>query len=224
MNEIGKVLEQIYDPSLVPPPPAETPSGSGAHAEGPLLPFAKVDGIAPESPAAEAVRGSLLPLGCFIDQAASQGLRREDLIVKFGHLMKTSFSASSLQPLAELVGSNEKCQAGYNHLIPDVALIDKKLQRELHVQILRDGQELSLRFTPRKGWGGRGMLGCAHLAFSVILVTYPSPSPAAISCPIMMLHPSLFFAMLRKRNSSIDLNICVPPWKWHIVLVVIYNG
>jgi len=122
MNEIGKVLEQIYDPSLVPPPPAETPSGSGAHAEGPLLPFAKVDGIAPESPAAEA------------------GLRREDLIVKFGHLMKTSFSASSLQPLAELVGSNEN--------------------RELHVQILRDGQELSLRFTPRKGWGGRGMLGC----------------------------------------------------------------
>ncbi|KAF8843299.1 hypothetical protein BDN67DRAFT_964695 [Paxillus ammoniavirescens] len=122
MNEIGKVLERIYDPSLVPPPPAETPSGSDAHAEGPLLPFAKVDGVAPESPAAEA------------------GLRREDLIIKFGHLMKTSFSASSLQPLAELVGSNEN--------------------RELHVQILRDGQELSLRFTPRKGWGGRGMLGC----------------------------------------------------------------
>ncbi|KIK99866.1 hypothetical protein PAXRUDRAFT_822321 [Paxillus rubicundulus Ve08.2h10] len=122
MNEIAKVLERIYDPSLVLPPPVETPSGSGAHTEGPLLPFAKVDGVAPESPAAEA------------------GLRREDLIIKFGHLTKASFSASSLQPLAELVGNNEN--------------------RELHVQILRDGQGLSLRLTPRKDWGGRGMLGC----------------------------------------------------------------
>ncbi|KAF9221570.1 hypothetical protein BS17DRAFT_784972 [Gyrodon lividus] len=122
-NEIGKLLEQIYDPSLVPPPAsAETPLGSGAPAEGPLLPFAKVDGVAPASPAAEA------------------GLRREDLIIKFGHLTKASFSASSLQPLAELVNDNESC--------------------ELHLQILRDGQEMLLRFTPRKGWGGRGMLGC----------------------------------------------------------------
>ncbi|KAF9241122.1 hypothetical protein BU15DRAFT_45115 [Melanogaster broomeanus] len=124
-NEIGKLLEQIYDPSLAPPPPlapAEAAAGSGAQGEGPLLPFARVDGVAPESPAAEA------------------GLRREDLITKFGHLTKASFSAASLQPLAELVNNNEN--------------------RELQVQVLREGQDLLVRFTPRKGWGGRGMLGC----------------------------------------------------------------
>ena len=56
MNEIEKVLQKIYDPSLEPPPalppPAETPS---AQAEESLTPFAKVDGVAPESPAAQAV-------------------------------------------------------------------------------------------------------------------------------------------------------------------------
>ena len=56
MDEIEKVLQRIYDPSLEPPPalppPAETPS---AQAEEGLTPFAKVDGVAPESPAAQAV-------------------------------------------------------------------------------------------------------------------------------------------------------------------------
>ncbi|KIJ62635.1 hypothetical protein HYDPIDRAFT_135775 [Hydnomerulius pinastri MD-312] len=131
MNEIGKALEQVYDPALAPPPTAgassETPSDSSADAEQPSLPFAKVDGVAPGSPAAEAV-------------CDSSGLLREDMITKFGHLTKASFSASSLQPLAELVNISEN--------------------RELQVQVFREGQEVSLKFTPRKGWGGRGMLGC----------------------------------------------------------------
>ena len=37
------------------------------------------------------------------------------------------------------------------------------LQRELRIQVLRDGRELSLQLIPRIGWGGRGLLGCGHL-------------------------------------------------------------
>ncbi|SJL07733.1 uncharacterized protein ARMOST_11083 [Armillaria ostoyae] len=75
MNEIGKKLENIYDPSLV-PQNSESPADT---------PFARVDGVAPGSPAADA------------------GLRREDLIVKFGSLT----SPTSLQAVAEVVGANE---------------------------------------------------------------------------------------------------------------------
>lgn len=36
-----------------------------------------------------------------------QGLQREDLVVKFGQLNHQSFTSSSLQPLADLVATNE---------------------------------------------------------------------------------------------------------------------
>ncbi|KAN0087627.1 26S proteasome non-ATPase regulatory subunit 9 [Tylopilus felleus] len=123
MDEIEKALQKVYDPSFAPPtpPPAPPAPPNSTVTEERLSPFAKVDGVAPGSPAVQA------------------GLRREDLIIKFGDLTAASFSASSLQPLAELVGRNEN--------------------RELRVQVLRDGQELSLQFTPRSGWGGRGLLG-----------------------------------------------------------------
>lgn len=93
MDEIGKALEEVY----------ARPEGSAADAAGgsknnngnngqeqELVPFARVDGVAPASPAAEA------------------GLQREDLILKFGSLVKSSFSSpSSLTPLATLVSQNE---------------------------------------------------------------------------------------------------------------------
>ncbi|KAF8442840.1 hypothetical protein L210DRAFT_3534207 [Boletus edulis BED1] len=126
MDEIEKALHQVYDPSLAPPAPSKAPpvpvEMSSTHTEETLSPFAQVNGVAPGSPAAHA------------------GLCREDLIIKFGHLTAASFSASSLEPLADLVRHNE------NH--------------ELRIQVLRDGRELSLQFTPRSGWGGRGLLGC----------------------------------------------------------------
>jgi len=135
MDEIEKALQKVYDPSLAPPAvslappaPADAPSTTSTPTEESLSPFARVDGVAPGSPAAHA------------------GLRREDLIIKFGHLTTASFSASSLEPLAELVGRNEN--------------------RELLLQVLRDGQELLLQFTPRKGWGGRGLLGCHIVPYS----------------------------------------------------------
>ncbi|KAE9393163.1 hypothetical protein BT96DRAFT_967250 [Gymnopus androsaceus JB14] len=91
--------------------PSETPK-----------PFAKVDGVAPGSPAADA------------------GLQREDLIVKFGELVHASFTSGSLTPVAELVGASENKSIG--------------------IKILRQNQSIFLSLTPRKGWGGRGMLGC----------------------------------------------------------------
>lgn len=127
-NDIGKVLEEIYDPSVatsvsLTSASAEVASQPSSSEDEKLKPFARVDGVAPESPAAES------------------GLRREDLIVKFGHLTRSSFTAAALlQPLAELVSVSEN--------------------RELAVQVFREGETLDLKFVPRKGWGGRGMLGC----------------------------------------------------------------
>ncbi|KAI6129993.1 hypothetical protein EV401DRAFT_1926230 [Pisolithus croceorrhizus] len=136
-NDIGKVLEQIYDPSVATSvsstsAPVEVSSQPSSTEEEKLKPFARVDGVAPNSPAAES------------------GLRREDLIVRFGHLTRSSFIATaSLQPLAELVSVSEN--------------------RELAVQVLREGETLNLKFVPRKGWGGRGMLGYVLLAMCHIV-------------------------------------------------------
>jgi hypothetical protein len=41
-----------------------------------------------------------------------QGMQREDLVVKFGHLTSRSFSSSSLQVLAELVAVSENVSTG----------------------------------------------------------------------------------------------------------------
>ncbi|KAI5989087.1 hypothetical protein EDD15DRAFT_2389156 [Pisolithus albus] len=117
--ELRNDLRDIYDPSVTTSvsstsASAEVASQPSSSVDEKLKPFARVDGVAPESPAAES------------------GLRREDLIVKFGHLTRS--------PLAELVSVSEN--------------------RELAVQVLREGETLDLKFVPRKGWGGRGMLGC----------------------------------------------------------------
>ncbi|KAF8073705.1 hypothetical protein FPV67DRAFT_1409957 [Lyophyllum atratum] len=83
-NEIGKALEAIYDPALV----ASAPKDAGPEPSEEPRPFAKVNGVAPGSPAADA------------------GLQREDLMVKFGPLGHQAFS-SGLQPLSELVAASE---------------------------------------------------------------------------------------------------------------------
>jgi 26S proteasome non-ATPase regulatory subunit 9 len=58
MNAIGKALEGIYDPALAVAAESET---NGVENDRPR-PFAKVDGVAPGSPAAEAVRLHLCEL------------------------------------------------------------------------------------------------------------------------------------------------------------------
>lgn len=58
MDAIGKALEQVYDPSLSTSSESGTKETVQEHSESPsqnLKPFAKVDGVAPGSPAADAV-------------------------------------------------------------------------------------------------------------------------------------------------------------------------
>ncbi|KAJ7644153.1 hypothetical protein FB45DRAFT_897072 [Roridomyces roridus] len=84
MNSLALALQSVYDPALAPAEPeSPEPEASGNK------PFAKVDGVSPGSPAAEA------------------GLQREDLVVKFGSLTQKSFSSSSLKPLVEVVAAHE---------------------------------------------------------------------------------------------------------------------
>lgn len=61
-SDIAKALEVVYDPSAA--PAANSSSSSEASAsveEGTSKPFAKVDGVAPDSPAAEAVCSFVKP-------------------------------------------------------------------------------------------------------------------------------------------------------------------
>ncbi|EPT05298.1 hypothetical protein FOMPIDRAFT_43428 [Fomitopsis schrenkii] len=116
-DTIATELQGVFDPAS----PARTepaPQENVEHSStSPLHPFAKVNGVAPGSPAATA------------------GLLREDLVLSFGPLTRASFpSASSLQPLAELVSTQENVMRG-------------------------SGETIDLTFTPRNGWGGRGLLG-----------------------------------------------------------------
>jgi 26S proteasome non-ATPase regulatory subunit 9 len=57
MGAIGKALEGVYDPTAGEVPPSASDPAAGTSGPGGLpQPFAKVDGVAPSSPAAEAVR------------------------------------------------------------------------------------------------------------------------------------------------------------------------
>jgi len=132
VDEIAKALEEVYARQ----PEAESRGQAddatkpeGEEDEDQLVPYARVDVVAPGSPAAEA------------------GLQREDLILKFGGLVKSSFSSpSTLTPLATLVSQNEN-----KHII---------------IRVRRSGEQKYLTLTPRQGWGGRGMLGCHILPYT----------------------------------------------------------
>jgi 26S proteasome non-ATPase regulatory subunit 9 len=85
-----------------------------------------------------------------------QGLQRGDLIVKFGHLNKQSFSSSSLQPLADLVAESENVRPTSMYTL--IFFLTGR-QRHIAIRALRGEQTKLLTLTPRNGWGGRGMLG-----------------------------------------------------------------
>jgi len=89
IDSIAKALQGVYDPSL-----GETASPE-AKPSTVLKPFAKVDGVAPSSPAMDA------------------GLRQGDLIVKFGQLDGSSFTSTSMQSLADLVAASEDVSLPY---------------------------------------------------------------------------------------------------------------
>ena len=70
MNDIGLALQSVYDPAtLAREPPASSAAAPGAPGSEP---FAKVDGVAPGSPAAAAVR-----LFCFTDIVFTGTIRRD---------------------------------------------------------------------------------------------------------------------------------------------------
>ncbi|KAI0036454.1 hypothetical protein K488DRAFT_41112 [Vararia minispora EC-137] len=117
-ERLGKALEGVYERGKGTEEAKEEEAK-----EQKLRAFAKVNSVAPGSPAAEA------------------GMQREDLVLKFGHLTSDAFTQSSLQPLAELVAANEN--------------------KSISVLVRRAQATIALKLTPRQGWGGRGMLGCA---------------------------------------------------------------
>jgi 26S proteasome non-ATPase regulatory subunit 9 len=86
------------------------------------VPFAIVNAVAPDSPAYLA------------------GLRRNDSIIKFGHINVSNHQR--LQALNVLISTSEN--------------------QAVSITLLRDGQTMDVTVTPRSGWGGRGTLGC-HL-------------------------------------------------------------
>ncbi|KDQ11081.1 hypothetical protein BOTBODRAFT_177562 [Botryobasidium botryosum FD-172 SS1] len=127
MDKIKIALEAVYQRKEM-----DGPVNVGQHADAPgqaaeqqkqdvPKPFARVDGVLPQSPASVA------------------GLKREDLIVRFGELTSASFT-SGLQPLAAYVTSHEN--------------------QPMEISVKRGSQNFTLKFTPRSGWGGRGLLGC----------------------------------------------------------------
>ncbi|GJJ13118.1 hypothetical protein Clacol_007368 [Clathrus columnatus] len=96
IDDLAIALEKIYDPvnGILGTRRQET-----AHETDPDIipskPFARVDGVAPESPAAQA------------------GLKREDLVLKFGTLTVRSFANDprSLHPLATFRSARSGCTA-----------------------------------------------------------------------------------------------------------------
>ncbi|KAM0790304.1 hypothetical protein ACM66B_005605 [Microbotryomycetes sp. NB124-2] len=70
--------------------------------------------------------------------ADNAGLKREDTIVSIGPIGAQNHDR--LRAVGQLVNSSEGTT--------------------LPLVIVRDGQQLHLRLTPRSGWGGRGLLGC----------------------------------------------------------------
>ncbi|KAL7815402.1 hypothetical protein V8C44DRAFT_348412 [Trichoderma aethiopicum] len=129
----------------------EAPSTAGeelrilpdSHAEQLDEPFAKVNTVAPGSPAEQA------------------GLRAGDEIRNFGYVNRSNHDG--LKKVAECVMGNEGVclTSSLTHLLDS----NNGAQRTIFIRVSRpDGvarrQELRLTLVPRKDWGGRGMLGC----------------------------------------------------------------
>ncbi|EJD50851.1 hypothetical protein AURDEDRAFT_135190 [Auricularia subglabra TFB-10046 SS5] len=87
-NDLRAVMDKLAD-ALAGAFPGDASDASSEGSKDDEAPFARVDGVAPGSPAAGA------------------GLQRDDLFVKFGTLTASSFVGASLTPLVQLVGAHE---------------------------------------------------------------------------------------------------------------------
>ncbi|KZT73711.1 hypothetical protein DAEQUDRAFT_661548 [Daedalea quercina L-15889] len=147
-NTIATALQGVFDPTTLAKSEPTAQGNVESSSSSTLVPFAKVNGVAPGSPAAAAVRVPRLRRHDLAAETLVQGLLREDLVLSFGSLTRTSFpSSTSLHPLVEFVAAHEN--------------------RQVAVQVLRGSDEtVDLMFTPRSGWGGRGLLGCHIVPYS----------------------------------------------------------
>jgi 26S proteasome regulatory subunit N4 len=102
-------------------------------------PFAKVNSVAPNSPAAEA------------------GLLPGDQITRFG--IATWLNHERLAKVSQIVGQSQGVSCASCMFL---VVANASLQRAISVTILRGSANLNLTLTPRSDWGGRGSLGC-HL-------------------------------------------------------------
>lgn len=137
------------------PPAMMGSSSTGAPVSDPepaQPPFAKVNTVAEGSP------------------ASSAGLKPGDEIRTFGYV--NSSNHDSLKRVGECVQGNE----GVSLLCPNLVILACRLlglvlkrpnkQQNIFVRVSRATddvarrQELRLTLTPRRDWGGRGMLGC----------------------------------------------------------------
>ncbi|GAA5816215.1 hypothetical protein MFLAVUS_009741 [Mucor flavus] len=127
MSDIEKVLHKVHEAKREGQASAPAPTAVAEEEDTMVVDevpaaFAIVNAVAPDSP------------------AYSAGLRRNDRILKFGHLDHSNHQR--LQALNAFIGQSE--------------------HRPLPVSFLRDGEVMEATVTPRSGWGGRGTLGC-HL-------------------------------------------------------------
>ena len=126
--------------------PASAPHAPTTSASSLEAPFAKVSSVVAGSPAEAA------------------GLKAGDKIRRFGDV--DWINHEKLSKVAETVQRNE----GVSHqaIVINHSYTDACRQRNITVRIQRSllpsntSEELQLQLTPRRDWGGRGLLGC-HL-------------------------------------------------------------
>ncbi|KAK6095628.1 putative 26S proteasome regulatory subunit [Batrachochytrium dendrobatidis] len=122
-NELELILQRVHEVArsegiTTTSRNSASPNSNAPHSKS-LAPFAKVNAVAPDSPAWNA------------------GLRRDDLVTKFG-----SVHAESEIPLKLLFD-----------------IVQKSENRLLNVHIKREGYDKIIELIPQK-WSGRGLLGC----------------------------------------------------------------
>lgn len=151
-QHLHEAFASIDDNEALPIIPGSSAAGAGAsEPEAAQPPFARVNTVAEGSPAATA------------------GLKPGDEIRSFGYV--NSSNHDNLKRVGECVQGNEG--VSFSQVSPDpkarrdsVANAVSANQQNIFVRVARATddvsrrQELRLTLTPRRDWGGRGMLGC----------------------------------------------------------------
>jgi 26S proteasome regulatory subunit N4 len=131
----GQVEPQPVVAATASLPSRTSASSRNANTADVPTPFASVDQVIPDSPASEA------------------GLQVGDKIVQFG--TANWLNHDNMRKVAEVVEHNEGVS-----LWSQTMTFAKAQQRPVPVRVLRDGSIAQLQLTPRREWGGRGLLGC----------------------------------------------------------------